>query len=530
MRDWTALSECANVHASRGWNLGSLYIRDLVFSQKAFIRKTFTGPREQTQSTPHPVRACALHRGVGGVRASADTCRSTRLVSVGTSPHTPMRWLALLSWAALPFAAPHPHSSSSLPPRVVPSEWTATLTGTVNGTAVFAGLTHKSSARQAVLLSSPGGNSTLWRADLLSIFHIASAASRLAACQREQLFSSEILLLFDFLHAPGTILQGSAVIRGRACNIWFSPFGGPYGKFACLESVAGLPYQRPVRYWLKLEALDFVVDFETDFKQHAHPPQALFAVPAACPRPNVSQPLPLGLHDGFEGDRVAAFWMPPLAKYYTYEPGHISVRRGPSRRGTRAARVCVRPGDVRNAHTERDELDLPMLLVGGRELYYSWSFYLAEDVGVSGNRIVLAHWKQSALFTQSPVFSLRLKRERLVLRVRNVTLEKPDDDDVEFTILDGARRGQWYDVTYGVLFSHEADGFVRVWLDGTEAATFTGPTMSRADDGYFDFHFGVNRDEWNATQTVLLDEFRVEEQPPNATRAGRAHPDPVWDV
>jgi hypothetical protein len=40
----------------------------------------------------------------------------------------------------------------------------------------------------------------------------------------------------------------------------------------------------------------------------------------------------------------------------------------------------------------------------------------------------------------------------------------------------------------------------------------------------------VYRDEWNATQTVLLDEFRVEEQPPNATRAGRAHPDPVWDV
>ena len=44
---------------------------------------------------------------------------------------------------------------------------------------------------------------------------------------------------------------------------------------------------------------------------------------------------------------------------------------------------------MRNAGTERDELDLPMLRLGGRELYYSWRFMLNKDFGFSSNRIVL---------------------------------------------------------------------------------------------------------------------------------------------
>jgi hypothetical protein len=353
----------------------------------------------------------------------------------------------------------------------------------------------------------------LWRNDLLSIFHVAPGASikHPTSCTRSQLYESELLLLLDFLLAPGTLHQGVTTINNRQCDVWGSPFikDTPYGKFVCLETSISLTYQRPVRFWLKLPALDFVVDFEKDFKAAGNISSSVFAVPTNCPtQPEPATPLPIGLSDSFAKDHVASFWMPPLKKYYTYEPGHIAMFRDGTT-GNRAARVSVQPGDVRNGNTERDELDLPMLRLGGRELYYSWRFMLGEDFGVSRNRIVIAQWKQSALFTQSPVISLRVKEQRLVLGVRNLTLGLSDNDRMEFTLEEVMEVGKWYDVTFGLLFSHGMDGFVKVWVKGRKVATFLGPTMSTADEGYFDFHFGVYRDLWNATQTLLLDGFAV---------------------
>ena len=111
--------------------------------------------------------------------------------------------------------------------------------------------------------------------------------------------------------------------------MWVSPFAKntPWGKFVCLETSISLAYQRPVRFWLKLPALDFVVDFEEDFKAAGNIPSSVFAVPTNCPTqpaPATPQPLPIGLSDSFDQDQVASFWMPPLKKYYTYEPGHIT--------------------------------------------------------------------------------------------------------------------------------------------------------------------------------------------------------------
>jgi hypothetical protein len=266
-----------------------------------------------------------------------------------------------------------------------------------------------------------------------------------------------------------------------------------------------------VRFWLKLPALDFVVDFEEDFKAAGNIPSSVFAVPTNCPKqpePVAHQLLPIGLSDSFDKDHVESFWMPPLKKYYTYEPGHITISRNEQTRNGEAT-VTVQPGDVRNGNTERDELDLPMLRLGGRELYYSWSFMLGEDFGVSKNRIVIGQWKQSSLFTQSPVISLRLKEKRLVLGVRNLTLGLSDNDRMEYNLEDVITLGKWYDVKFGIMFSHGMDGFVKVWINGREAATFFGSTMSTADQGYFDFHFGVYRNVWNVTQTLLLDSFVV---------------------
>ena len=410
--------------------------------------------------------------------------------------------------------------SHATPQRIVPAEWRSTLTGTVNSTVVFQGTAFKSAAQQSVLLrngtsNQPSSTSTLWRNDLLSIFHVAPSASikTPTSCTRTQLYESELLLLLDFLLAPGTVHQGVTTINNRQCDVWVSPFAKdtPWGKFVCLETSISLAYQRPVRFWLKLPALDFVVDFEEDFKAAGNIPSSVFAVPTNCPTqpaPATPQPLPIGLSDSFDQDQVASFWMPPLKKYYTYEPGHITLSRNGTT-GTRAARVSVQPGDVRNGNTERDELDLPMLRLGGRELYYSWRFMLGEDFGVSRNRIVIGQWKQSALFTQSPVISLRVKEQRLVLGVRNLTLGLSDNDRLEFTLEEVLDVGEWYDVKFGIMFSHGRDGFVKVWVNGREAATFLGPTMSTADEGYFDFHFGVYRNVWNVTQTLLLDGFVV---------------------
>ena len=424
-----------------------------------------------------------------------------------------------LLFALLVLLAP-PTWADAAPQRIVPAEWRSTITGTINTTVVFHGNALKSAAQQAVLLldnvNGGGSNklstSTLWRADLLSIFHVAPGSSAInSSCTRSQLYNSEILLLLDFLLAPGTEHQGVTTINGRQCDIWVSPFelNTPWGKYVCLETSASLAYQLPVRYWLKLPGLDFVVDFEDDFKAAGAIPSSEFAVPTNCPHPDITQPLPVGLSDSFDKDTVESFWMPPLKKYYTYEPGHITIERDPAKTGGRAARVSMQPGDVRNAGTERDELDLPMIRLGGQELYYSWRFMLGEDFGFSRNRIVIGQWKQSSLFTQSPVVSLRLKRKKLVLGVRNLTMELADDDRMEFVLEEEMEVGKWYNVKFGLFFSHEMDGFVKVWIDGRKAAAFSGPTMSMADQGYFDFHFGVYRNAWNVTQTLLLDSFLV---------------------
>ena len=226
-----------------------------------------------------------------------------------------------------------PLSSVSIPNRVVPSEWQSTITGFVNGTVVdnMKGVAQKSSAQQSVVIhhaSGSGGgsdNATLWRADLLSMFYIhrGPSSNNSTTCQRSQLYESEILLLLDFLHAPGTVHKGIRTINGRVCDVWGSSFipSTPYGKFVCLETLPSLAYQRPVQYWLKLPALGFVVDFERDFKAADTFPKSVFAVPSVCPQPNVPRPLPEGLVDSFEKKSVASFWMPPLSKYYTYAAG-----------------------------------------------------------------------------------------------------------------------------------------------------------------------------------------------------------------
>ena len=134
---------------------------------------------------------------------------------------------------------------------------------------------------------------------------------------------------------------------------------------------------------------------------------------------------------------------------------------------------------------------------------------LSKDFGFSSNRIVLGQWKQSSLFTQSPVIALRLKNKKLVFSIRNVTLELSDDDELMFDLVETMQLGKWYDVQFGILFSHGDDGFVRVWINGTESGLYQGPTMSMADPGYFDFHFGVYRDRISKNQTLLLDRFWV---------------------
>jgi hypothetical protein len=416
---------------------------------------------------------------------------------------------AAFSFVAMVLLVTTPSSCAQTPtpPRIVPLEWKSTITATLNSTVILHGYTYKSAAHQAVHVTHSTNEATLLRTDLLSTFQ-----SSTSTCNCSQLYNSEFLNLLDFLLAPGTVFNGSTTINGRTCDVWVSPFKAntTWGKHVCLESAPRMyMYQRPVRYWLTLPALTFMVDFENDFTAAGVIPNRVFDIPKNCPQPNNTEHLPVGLADSFEESQVQRFWMPPLKKYYTYMPGHITVEKGLARVGSQAARVNVQPGDVRNAGTERDELDIPMLLLGERELYYSWSFLLSKDFGFSSNRIVLGQWKQSSLFTQSPVIALRLKNKKLVFSIRNVTLELSDDDEIMFDLVETMQLGKWYDVKFGILFSHGNDGFVRVWINGTESGFYQGPTMSMADPGYFDFHFGVYRDGIRKNQTLLLDNFQV---------------------
>src|SRR5204863_8154115 len=84
------------------------------------------------------------------------------------------------------------------------------------------------------------------------------------------------------------------------------------------------------------------------------------------------------LHDGFEDNAIADFWLPGNYGTGLYVPGAIRLSTNYARSGARSAQITVRQGDVDAAgdwgtRVERSELDSGHFHLLGQEAWYGFS-------------------------------------------------------------------------------------------------------------------------------------------------------------
>jgi hypothetical protein len=206
------------------------------------------------------------------------------------------------------------------------------------------------------------------------------------------------------------------------------------------------------------------------------------------------------------------------------------------RAGHGAVRITLHPRDVfepgadGDTVSERDELLEASRLTSRENIAYeySWSMYLPVDFLIAPVRLVVAQWKQDCSGTalcsnDSPVLAVRYVDG--VLRItqsfgrseKTVLYEEKRD-----------LRGHWLDLRFQVRFTPQANGFVRVGLDGKQVVNFTGATANPENTatgyptpGFYYFKMGLYRDVMPQPMTIYLDEYRKKQLPSDATSTGR---------
>ncbi len=204
-------------------------------------------------------------------------------------------------------------------------------------------------------------------------------------------------------------------------------------------------------------------------------------------------------HDAAERSRdVYNGWsfkksLPANFKRYGYaiakaQEGH------PVRDGERSARFEIRPGDCSwsggwsdcENDRERHELKSSTNWRAG-EYWHHWSLFLPRDYPIIFPvKVALAQFHQEG---SHPVWMFQNDRGGYHVDNHTIgqTLEKKkiiDDDEM---------RGNWTDVLVHARWTHEADGFFRVYVNGetTPRYTWTGPTKKPGTEVYF--KFGIYR-------------------------------------
>jgi hypothetical protein len=300
-------------------------------------------------------------------------------------------------------------------------------------------------------------------------------------------------------------------VNGVPCDEWASFFGDPAqdpdGMHACVTT-DGLLVQ--VNY--TIGDLAVIVNY-TDFGSVPQAPR-WFDVPLGCTPNEPPTSLPAGLAEGFESGAIDDVWLPPLARYFSYVPGHIVVQSDIVRSGRYAARIDLHPGDVHanggdGSATERDELDLPLLDCANRSLSYSWAFRTEPDFTTDGTRLVLGQWKQDSLFTGSPIFAMRLRKAELVLTIRSLANLSEPDTVLSLGVMP---TGSWNTVSVNITYSPSpALGSLAVSLNNQQPLRFSGQTLY-SGAGYVDWHLGMYRDARKEEWKLWLDDISVTEQ------------------
>ncbi|HUD23729.1 MAG TPA: polysaccharide lyase [Acidobacteriaceae bacterium] len=258
----------------------------------------------------------------------------------------------------------------------------------------------------------------------------------------------------------------------------------------------------------------------------------LFATLPALAQTLPAPGTPMDVYDGFEGAKLSPLWeTTPVA------PGALSLQSAIVRAGHGAIQITLHANDKfeagqhGDADSERDELLEARALTSKENIgyEYSWSMYLPADFPIVPVRLVVAQWKQycgsdtAPCSDDSPVLAVRYVDG--VLRItqsfgrseKTVLYEEKRD-----------LRGHWLGLRFQARFTPQANGFVRVWLDGKQVVDFTGVTADAENaatgyttPGYYYFKMGLYRNVMPQPMTIYLDEYRKKQLPSDATSTGR---------
>lgn len=220
----------------------------------------------------------------------------------------------------------------------------------------------------------------------------------------------------------------------------------------------------------------------------------------------------LDVRDGFEAEKLSAAWSD-----WRFLPGAVELQSDVVRRGRRACKIVLRPGDQmadeQGTILERAELTEARELVSREGLDYSYSFsvFLPQDFPEVASRLVIAQWKQYSATEEfsvaNPVLALRYSAGELLL-ARQIAEHKVE----LFRRRDGIKN-RWLDLRFHVRFSTREDGYIRAWLNEEEIADYSGVTAYPERYGYvppnyFYFKMGLYRDHVPETMTIYFDEYR----------------------
>jgi hypothetical protein len=235
----------------------------------------------------------------------------------------------------------------------------------------------------------------------------------------------------------------------------------------------------------------------------------------------------IGTNCRFHVDVYDDFESPGLNKIWSnrrMEPHSFEIQSRIVRKGTSAAKITLRTGDVvepgtdKSKPTERDEmLEASSLVSVERTKYeYQFSMFLPDSFPIVPVRLVIAQWKQYCPEGQpcsddSPVLAVRYVSGKLFITLQT--------DSVHRTLyeLNDEIRNRWLDFKFQIRFSKQSDGEVKVFLNETEIINYKGITSYSESHGYFSknnryyFKMGLYRDRMSEPMSIYIDEYRKKE-------------------
>lgn len=214
------------------------------------------------------------------------------------------------------------------------------------------------------------------------------------------------------------------------------------------------------------------------------------------------------LTDDFEGGQLADFWVSGDAGSGRYVPEAVSFTDQYHRSGAHCVRLSLEEGFIRqdggDGHfTERTELDSRKHPFLNQEVWYRFSLLLPAQFPIIDNRLVISQMKQNGL-EEGPLIAQRLRNGQHYLTIRDLTHEITEQHRFNLPEL---TKESWHDFIFQIRYSDQQDGYVNVWMDGTQVISFTGKTAYEKADNRFYHKIGLYRDQCPDPMTIYFDDY-----------------------